>query len=110
MDQDSIDYLKQIQERTLAYDDVRADVLEYVIENRIQNSELTTNLFIMGLLHEANCRNELLTDTDINLFLGIAEDIGNRSVQPVTYKLEQSQTGLDLFELLDLTVRNFSVD
>lgn len=110
MDQDNIDYLKQIQERTIAYDDVRADVLDYVLENQIKNSDLATNLFIMGFLYEAHCRNELLTDQDINLFLGITEDIGMNSDELKTYKLDETQTDLDLYELLDLTVKNFSVD
>jgi len=110
MDQDNIDYLKQIQERMIAYDSVRAEVLDYVLEHQIKNGELATNLFIMGFLHEAHHREEMLTDRDINLFLGISEDIDLSESDPVTYTLEPKQSELELYDLLDLTVKNFSVD
>lgn len=110
MNQDSIEYLNGIQERMIAYDDVRADVLDYVLTNEVKNSELITHLFIMGFLLEAHCRGEELSEQELNMFLGVDEELDYFYDVNKIYILDESQSDLELEELLDLTVENFSVD
>lgn len=110
MNQDSIEYLNGIQERMIAYDDVRSDVLDYVLTNEIQNGELATHLFIMGFLLEAHHRGEELTEQEVNMFLGTDEEFDYFYDTNKTFILDESQCDLNLEELLDLTVKNFSVD
>lgn len=111
MDQENKEYLARIQERAIAYDNTRAEVLEYVLLNRIKNNRLITNLFIIGFLHEANFRNEILSEQDLNILLGIDDDDDNFIYnEENTYFLEKSQKNLTLQELLEYTVKNFSVD
>ena len=110
MTEESTDYLKNIQERMIAYDNIRSDVLEYVLTNEIKDGELVTHLFIMGFLLEAHHRGEELSEQELNMFLGVDEETDNIFDVNRTYILDESQSDLDLIDLLDLTVENFSVD
>lgn len=110
MSQDTIDYLKSIQERMLDYDDTRSDVLGYILENEIKDGELATHLFIMGFLLKAAHREEELSEQELNMLLGSDEETEYTFDLSKTFMLDESQTDLELDELLDLTVKNFSVD
>lgn len=110
MSQDSIDYLKSIQERMLDYDDTRSDVLGYILENEIKDGELATHLFIMGFLLKASYREEELSEQELNMLLGSDEESEYVFDSDKTFMLDESQCNLDLDELLDLIVKNFSID
>lgn len=111
MDKENLDYLKGIAERINNYDDIRADVLEYVLDNEIKDIELATNLFVAGFLWNASRREETLSTEELIMFLGSEEDyFKTDEIEPEAFVLDPEEAELDLYDLLDLTVSNFSVD
>lgn len=107
MDKENLDYLNSISDRVIAYDDVRAQVVEFLLNNKISDVDLATDLFIMGFLWEAHHREETLTDDDLIMFLD-----GDDDLEPIEYNdqkeyiLEDDQAEMDLVDLLELTVKN----
>lgn len=111
MDKENLNYLKGIAERISDYDDIREYVLEYVLDNQIKDIELATNLFVAGFLWNASRREETLSTEELIMFLGSEEDYFNTDeIEPEAFALDPEEAELDLYELLKLTVDNFSLD
>lgn len=109
MDKENLDYLNDIAEKAIAYDEVRMTVVEYLLTNQIKDIDLATNLFVIGFLWEASKRNEILTDEDLCMFLDAEEDISIEEIDEYKeYYLDEKESSLSLKELLDKTVENFS--
>jgi hypothetical protein len=109
MDKENLDYLNDIAEKAIAYDEVRMTVVEYLLTNQIKDIDLATNLFVIGFLWEASKRNEILTDEDLCMFLDADEDISIEEIDEYKeYYLDEKESSLSLKELLDKTVENFS--
>jgi hypothetical protein len=98
------EYLDNIGERMEAYDEVRSKILKYIIKHKLQDSELCTDLFCMGFLHEAFRRDEVLTEMDLAMFLGVDDDDEFiSSVDHVQFlTLGDEYQELSLSELLDV--------
>lgn len=98
------EYLDNIGERMEAYDEVRNKILSYIIKNKLQDSDLCTDLFCIGFLHEAFRRDEVLTELDLAMFLGVEDDDefieSTNSMQFLTLGDEYQE--LTLLELLDV--------
>lgn len=107
MDKENLEYLNSISDRVVAYDDVRAQVIEFLLNNKVSDVDLATDLFVMGFLWEAHHREETLTDDDLIMFLD-----GDDDLDPIDfndqkeYILEEDQAEMDLIDLLALTVAN----
>lgn len=109
MDKENLDYLNSISDRVVAYDEVRAQVVEFLLNNKVSDIDLATDLFVMGFLWEAHRRDETLTDDDLLMFLDSDEDL-----EPVEYNdqkeyiLEDDQAAMELIDLLELTIKNYN--
>ena len=109
MDKENLDYLNSISERVLAYDDIRAEVVQFLLDNKIRDVDLATDLFVMGFLWLASQRDETLTDDDLIMFLDGGDDI-----EPIEfneqkeYILEDDQANMELIDLLEVTFKNFN--
>lgn len=107
MDKENLDYLEGIKNKVIEYDDIRSDVLGYVLENEINDLDLVTDLFVIGFLWQAHRRKEILTDEDIIMMLDSEEDIGSADLEEYrAYFLDETHHNLTLEELLDLTVES----
>lgn len=93
------EFLNEIKERMLDYDDTRNDVMTFIFENKIQDLELMTDLFISGFLWKASVRDEVLTESDIELLLGNEFDDIDFN-EDLEYILEEDWSKLDLEQLL----------
>lgn len=108
MDQENINYLNNIAKKTFAYDEVRTDVIEYLLINKIKDMDLATNLFVIGFLWEANRQNEILTDEDLLVLLDAEDELDVDEFDEFReYFLDDDDQELTLKELLDKTVENF---
>lgn len=107
---ESVDYLFQLARRAKDYEQTRKRILKYIFRNKIDNSEMTIDLFIMGFLWTANKRNESLRERDIAMFLGEDEDIDFISeINPIVeYVLDNEQVNMEFEELLDKIVSNYN--
>ena len=107
MDKENLDYLNSISNRVIAYDEIRAQVIEFLLNNKVSDVDLATDLFVMGFLWEAHQREETLTDDDLIMFLDGDEDIDPIDFNDQKeYILEEDQAEMDLIDLLALTVAN----
>jgi len=106
MDQENIDYLNSISERMLAYDEIRGDVFSYILENRITDNDLVTDLFIIGFLYKAHRRTEIITEEELAILLGDPNDQDGVYTKNEIY-LSDDKTELSFGELLDYTVENY---
>lgn len=108
MDKENLDYLSNIKDRVLAYDDIRAQVVEFLLTNKVKDIDLATDLFIIGFLWEANQRGETLNDDDLIMFLD-----GGDELEPIDpseireYHLEEEQGAMSLEEILAFTLSNY---
>lgn len=103
MDQENLNYLKNISDKVVEYDNVRALVMDYVLENKIQDVDLATNLFVVGFLWQANKRDDVLTDDDLIMLLDAENDLEEFEIDEFReYFLEDEHKELSLLELLDL--------
>jgi hypothetical protein len=103
MDQENLNYLKNISDKVVEYDNVRAIVMDYILENKIQDVDLATNLFVVGFLWQANKRNDVLTDDDLIMLLDAENDLEEFEIDEFReYFLEDEHKELSLIELLDL--------
>lgn len=93
-------YLQNIADRMLDYDAVRNEVSAYILEKNIESLDLMTDLLISGFLWKANLRDEVLTEADIEIFLGNDEEIEYED--NLEYILEEDWTRYSLEELLDI--------
>ena len=100
------DYLFNISQRVEDYDNIRAKVTDYCIDNSIDNYKLTTQLLCMGFLHQALQRGENLTMSDIDTMLGVSE---HDEYGVETLELDEDLHHLTLNELLDCTVEDWSI-
>lgn len=104
----SVDYLEKLALRNLAYEDIRTKVIDYCIENKIEDHDLMSDLFIIGFLFEARKQNEILTEQDIIILLGEDDNEDEDSDNlHTTYVLDDDDSNKSLQELLDNTVKNF---
>lgn len=109
MDKENVDYLNSISERVLAYDDIRAEVVQFLLDNKVSDIDIATDLFVMGFLWLANKRDETLTDDDLIMFLDGGDDI-----EPIEfneqkeYILEDDQAEMDLIDLLEQTYNEYN--
>ena len=111
MDKENLDYLNSIAERISGYYHVRSHVLEYILDNQIKDIELVTNLFITGFLWHASQREEILTTEELVMFLGAEESyISTDDLEPESFILDEEESKLELEDLLELTVKNFTPD
>jgi hypothetical protein len=105
MSDESADYLKGIADRMFAYDSIREYVLDFITDRGILDEEITLGLLVIGFLWEAEQRHEVLTEDQVNLFLGVEEDEdwSLDDMDPgITFQLDQDRADLKLDELLDL--------
>lgn len=103
MDQENIDYLNNIAERMTAYDNVRGDVVSYILKHGIADIQLCTDLFIVAFLYEAYHRGETITEEDLAVLLGDSDDTADVYTSNEVYLSEDKQE-LSFGELLDHTV------
>ena len=103
------DYLFHLAKRAKDYEQIRQKVLKYIFRNKIKDSEIATDLFIIGFLWKANKRNETLKETDIAMLLGADEDEEFISeADPIdNYVLDEDQINMEFEELLDKVVSNY---
>lgn len=107
MDKENLDYLNSISDRVIAYDEIRAQVVEFLLNNKVSDVDLATDLFVMGFLWEAHQREETLTDDDLIMLLDGDEDIDPIDFNDQKeYILEEDQAEMDLIDLLALTIAN----
>lgn len=105
MDQENIDYLNRIAERMAAYDNVRGNVVSYILQNSIKDIALCTDLFIVAFLYKAHQRNEVITEEELAVLLGDGNDQDETFSKNVIV-LSDEKTELSFGELLDYTVEN----
>jgi len=106
MDQENIDYLNRIAERMAAFDDIRGQVLSYILTNSIEDIALCTDLFVVGFLHEAYHRGESITEEELAVLLGDSDD-DNDVFSKNAISLSEEKAELSFGELLDCTVENY---
>jgi len=109
MGDDSLEYLRDLGVRALAYEEVRSEVIGFILENQVKDEMMATDLFIMGFIWLAHHRKETLTDHDILLLLDIESDVLTIPFDDVqVYSLDESQAEHDLSELLMRTYNKLS--
>ncbi len=103
------EYFAYLANRAKEYEQVRRQILKYILRNKINSSEIATDLFIIGFLWKAYQRNETLRETDIAMLLGAEEDDEFVSeVNPIDdYVLDSEEVKMDFEELLDKVVSNY---
>ena len=107
IDQENVDYLNSITERVIDYDEIRALVLEFILDNQIKDIELVTDLFVIGFLWKAHKRNEILSDEDLLLFLDTENEFEPISLEEMNeYELDPEEAEMTLKEILETTVKN----
>lgn len=94
------EYIENIQERMLAYNDVREEAIAFIIENSIKNTDLVTHLLVISHLWLANRRSETLTEQEINIFLNSEPNIVDIKHHEFIH-LSDDDTDMDLYELLE---------
>ena len=105
MSDDSAEYLKGIADRMFAYDSIREYVLDFITDRGILDEDITLGLLVIGFLWEAEQRDEVLTEDEVNLLLGVEEDEewSLDDMDPgITFQLDDDRADLKLDELLDL--------
>ena len=104
MDQENVEYLKNLAERAEFYFNIRIEAIKYFGKNKVGRLEILESLILTGVLWAAHKRNEFLTEDDICLLLGISNDnIGNKTILKLHHTLQE----LTLEEIFDRTVENF---
>jgi hypothetical protein len=106
MDQENIDYLNRIAERMTEYDNVRGEVVSYILQNSIKDIALCTDLFIIGFLYKAYHRNEVITEEELAVLLGDSND-QDETFSKNAIVLSEEKSELSFGELLDSTVENY---
>ena len=106
MDQENIDYLNNVAERMAAYDKVRGDVVGYILKHQIKDITLCTDLFIVAFLYEAYHRGETITEEELAVLLGDADD-QDEAYSKEEIALSDDKSELSFGELLDYTVENY---
>ena len=103
------EYFRYLAIRAKDYEQIRRQILKYILRKKIKDSEIATDLFIIGFLWKANQRKETLRETDIAMLLGADEDDEFLSeVYPIdNYVLDGEQTKLGFEELLDKVLSNY---
>lgn len=105
MSTESAHYLKGIADRMFAYDSIREYVLDFIADRNIYDEEITLSLLVVGFLWEAEQRNEILSEADVNLLLGAEEDEdwSLDDMDPgIHFQLDEDRSDLKLDDLLDL--------
>lgn len=106
MDKENLEYLTSIKDRVLAYDEIRSQVVEFLLNKKISDVDLATDLFVIGFLWEAHHRGEVLTDDDLIMFLD-GDDLEPIEFDDMKeYHLDEDQAELELEELLDLVYQD----
>jgi len=108
---ESAEYLNNLAERMVDYDDVRLYTLDYIGELGIDDAELILSLLVMSFLWKSRQRNEELREDELNLLLGVEEneDFSLSDTDPnVTITLDDDQACLSLDAVLDQTVNDFN--
>ena len=105
MSQLGAEYLEKIKQRNLAYEEIRTQVIQYILKKDIKDYNISTDLFIVGFLFEARRQGEVLNEKDICILLGeddeqFEEDSGYLD----TFVLDYTNFDMSLEELLDATV------
>ena len=106
---DNSDYLNSVAQRATDYNEIRLDVLDYILENKIKDVELASDLFIVGFLWLAHRRDEILTHDDFSVFLGSDDSIYFNEFDTIDteyFLLKEDEAQMDLIDLLDLTVQS----
>lgn len=94
------EYIENIQERMISYNDVREEAIAFIIENNIKNTDLVTHLLVIAHLWLANRREETLTEQEINIFLNSEPSIIDIKHHEFI-QLSDEDTDMDLYELLE---------
>lgn len=97
------EYIENIQERMIAYSEVREESIGFILENGIKNTELATHLLVIAHLWLANRRDETLTEQDINMFLNSETQFFDID-QYEEVHLNPEDTDMDIYELLEYAV------
>lgn len=109
MDIENVEYLNSIARRVEYYYAIRKRAVKFVIDNKIQDKDLTVNIVLMSAVWAANQRNEQLTEEELLYLFGLVSkeqnsDITSKSV----LTLHPTQTDLTLEELLNQTVQSYN--
>ena len=97
------EYIENIQERMIAYNEIREEAIGFILENGIKNTELATHLLVIAHLWLANRRDETLTEQDINMFLNSETHFFDIAQKEEVY-LNPEDTDMDIYELLEYAV------
>lgn len=97
------EYIENIQERMIAYNQVREEAIGYILENGIKNTELATHLLVIAHLWLANRRDETLTEQDINMFLNSETHFFDIEQKEEVY-LSEDDVEMDIYELFEYAV------
>lgn len=112
MNKENQAYLEKLIKRNEAYDEVRGEVISFILENKIENADLCTDLFVIGFLYQSRKLNEDLTAKDICILLGENDDDfdnENPFLNQVERKLTETLSAdLTLRELMEVTVDSFA--
>lgn len=112
MNRENQEYLNKLIKRNEAYEEVRGDVISFILENEIKDAELCTDLFVIGFLYQSRKLQEDLTAKDICILLG--EDDENFEsdtsfLNQVEKKLADTlSSDLSLRELMEATMDSFA--
>ncbi len=103
MDQENVDYLYSISKRVSYYFNVRKKAISYLLNNRINNKELSINVILMSAIWAAHQLGEDLTEEQLFTIFGLAPK-DDSDLNNVVMRLHPDQHHLTLEEILDITV------
>jgi hypothetical protein len=103
----TLEYLRELGIKAVAYDEVRSDVIAFILENTIRNENIATDLFILAFLWLAERRGEMLTDQDLMMLIDNESDVTSIPTEVINvYRLQEDQVDLELDELLMQSYQN----
>lgn len=109
MDIENVEYLKKLAERVEFYFDIRTKAIDYYGEykqnvSKFERFSLLESLIITGVVWASHRRNELLTEEDVYILLGInADSLYTKTILTLHPDLQE----LTLQELFEKTTENF---
>lgn len=109
MDIENIEYLNNIARRVEYYYATRRRAVKFVIDNKIQDKDLTVNIVLMSAVWAAHQRNEELTEEELVYLFGLVSKDGDNDITTRSIlTLHSSQTNLSLEELLNATMKSYN--